>query len=66
MISARTQAARASARVADLVPVLDELRMAGVISLGGIAAALNTRGIPAARSGAWTATQVRRVQASEP
>ncbi|WP_348642433.1 recombinase family protein [Methylobacterium sp. WL2] len=32
-------------------------------SLGGIAAALNARGIPAARGGAWTATQVRRVLA---
>jgi DNA invertase Pin-like site-specific DNA recombinase len=56
-----TQSARAGARLADLMPVLNELRGAGVTSLGGIAAALNARGIPAARRGAWTATQARRV-----
>lgn len=60
----RSQAARADARLADLMPVLDELRMAGVTSLGGIARALNVRGIPAARGGVWTATQVRRLQAA--
>jgi DNA invertase Pin-like site-specific DNA recombinase len=59
----RSQTARASARIHDLMPVLDELRAAGVTSLGGIAAALNARGIPAARGGAWSATQVRRVDA---
>jgi hypothetical protein len=59
----RSQAARAGARMADLVPLLDELRAAGVASLGGVARELNARGIPAARGGAWTATQVRRVQA---
>ena len=57
----RSQAARADARLADLVPVLDELRAAGVTSLGGVARMLNARGIPAARGGAWTATQIRRV-----
>lgn len=56
----RSQAARAGARVADLAPVLDELRAAGTTSLGRIAMALNARGIPAARGGTWTATQVRR------
>jgi DNA invertase Pin-like site-specific DNA recombinase len=62
----RFQTARASARTNDLMPVLAELRAAGVTSLGGIAAALNARGIPAARGGAWTATQVRRVEARAP
>lgn len=57
----RTQATKARARVADLAPVLAELRAVGTTSLGGIAAALNARGIPAARGGRWTATQVRRV-----
>lgn len=59
----RSQTARAKARTDDLVPVLDELRAGGLASLGGITAALNARGIPAARGGAWTATQVRRVEA---
>lgn len=62
----RSQAARAGARLADLVPVLDELRAAGVTSLGGIAAALNARGIPAARGATWPTTQVRQVQAPLP
>ncbi|WP_415623875.1 recombinase family protein [Methylobacterium mesophilicum] len=44
------------------MPVLNELHATGTTSLGGIAAALNARGIPAARGGAWTATQVRRIQ----
>ena len=57
----RSQATRAGARVADLAPVLAELRAVGTTSLGSIAAALNARGIPAARGGGWTATQVRRV-----
>lgn len=33
------------------MPVLHELRAAGITSLSGIAAALNTRRIPAARGG---------------
>ena len=57
---------RADARLTDLMPVLDELRAAGTTSLGGIAVALNARGIPAARGGAWMATQVRRVETRVP
>ncbi|WP_313902332.1 recombinase family protein [Methylobacterium sp. E-005] len=37
------------------------MRAEGAVPLRQIAAALNARGIPAARGGAWTATQVRRV-----
>ena len=55
-----TQAVRASGRAADLAPVIAELRAEGVTSLGGVAAALNARGIPAARGGVWSAGQVRR------
>lgn len=62
----RSQTARARARSADLAPVLAELRAIGIRSLGGLAEALNARGIPAARGGAWSATQVRRAQASAP
>lgn len=56
---ARTR--RSAARAADLAPILAEVRAAGAVSLRQVAAALNARGIPAARGGAWTATQVRRV-----
>jgi DNA invertase Pin-like site-specific DNA recombinase len=55
---------RADERAADLAPVLDELRAAGVTSLTGIARALSDRGIPTARGKTeWTAVQVSRVLA---
>ncbi|MCJ2054137.1 recombinase family protein [Methylobacterium sp. J-070] len=56
------QAQRAEERSEDLAPVLAGVRAEGAVSLRQIAAALNARGIPAARGGTWTATQVRRIQ----
>ena len=56
------QTQRAEGRALDLAPVIARVRAEGAVSLRQIAAALNARGIPAARGGAWTATQVRRVQ----
>jgi DNA invertase Pin-like site-specific DNA recombinase len=57
--------AKARARAADLMPVIDEIRACGVTSLGGIAAALSSKGIPTARGMSdWTAVQVSRVLAS--
>jgi hypothetical protein len=56
-------AAIASARAADLAPVIAELQAAGATSLRAIAMGLNERGIPTARGGAWNATQVMRVLA---
>ena len=55
------QAVRARDRAQDLGPVIAAVRAAGAVSLRQIAAALNARGIPAARGGAWSAGQVRRV-----
>ncbi|MCJ2065804.1 recombinase family protein [Methylobacterium sp. J-088] len=57
------QAQRAEERGQDLTPVIAAVRAEGVVSLRQIAAALNVRGIPAARGGAWSAAQVRRVLA---
>ena len=54
---------RADSRAADLAPVLEQLRSEGAGSLGALAAALNSRGIPATGGGRWTATAVRRVMA---
>ncbi|WP_238208442.1 recombinase family protein, partial [Methylobacterium aerolatum] len=54
------QAARAAGRAQDLTPVIAAIRAAGTTSLGGIARALNARGIPAPRGGAWSDVQVRR------
>lgn len=54
--------AKARARAADLMPVIEEIRECGVTSLNGIADALTAKGIPTARGGrAWSAVQVSRV-----
>lgn len=54
-------AGRVASWLADLRPILDEVRAAGAVTLRDIAARLNERGIPTARGGAWTAVQVKRV-----
>ena len=56
--AARTRIA--TERAADLAPVITDIRTSGVSSLRGIAAQLNSRGIPTARGGQWSAVQVRR------
>ena len=58
-LETRRRAARQ--RAEDLEPIISELRASGITSLGGMAAALNARGVPAARGGKWTATQVQRL-----
>ena len=55
------QAQRAEERAKDLAPVLAGVRADGAASLRQIAAALNARGIPAARGGLWSAAQIQRV-----
>jgi DNA invertase Pin-like site-specific DNA recombinase len=59
--SQEIRCAHAARWIADLRPVMDEVRAAGASSLREIAAALNARAIPAARGGAWSAVQVSRV-----
>jgi DNA invertase Pin-like site-specific DNA recombinase len=51
---------RAAYRV---LPVVEELRAAGVASLANIAAGLTSRSVPTPRGGSWTATAVRRALA---
>jgi DNA invertase Pin-like site-specific DNA recombinase len=56
--------AHANERAADITPVIKEIQAAGTMSLRGIAAALNERGIPTASGdGEWQAMQVARVLA---
>lgn len=55
--------ANATARAAELLPTVQQLRSAGVVSLGGIAAALNDDGILTARGGKWYASSVRNLLA---
>ena len=58
-VAARREKARA--RAADLAPIVQELRAAGIVTLQAIADGLNERGIPAARGGQWGITQVVRL-----
>jgi hypothetical protein len=54
--------ARSQAIAADLEPLIRELHGRGIMSLAGIARALNERGIPTPRGeGPWQARQVKRV-----
>jgi DNA invertase Pin-like site-specific DNA recombinase len=58
---AETRAARAAQRAVDLAPTVAELQAAGARTLQALAAALNDRGIPATRDGAWSTAQVWRL-----
>jgi DNA invertase Pin-like site-specific DNA recombinase len=61
-VGRQTMQARSQARAAELAPVIQELRAAGVTSFLGLAKALTDRGVPTARGGSqWTAMQVKRV-----
>ncbi len=55
--------AQASERDPDLLPIVEELRDAGIISLTGIASALNERSIPAPKGGTWFPNTVARLLA---
>ena len=58
------QARQAGKRFKDLAPVISAMRAEGAVSLRQIAAALNVRGIPAARGGTWSVALMRRVLAA--
>jgi hypothetical protein len=61
----RSQAALAVAgdNARDVLPVIEDIRTAGISSLKGIAAELNSRGILTARGGQWYAATVRNLLA---
>jgi DNA invertase Pin-like site-specific DNA recombinase len=59
------KAAKAAARAADLLPVINEIRAEGVTSATGIAKVLNARGVPPPSGrGAWQNVTVQRVLAA--
>ena len=60
ILARRHKAQRSSA---DLMPVIEEIRAEGIASFGGIAIALNDRGIQAPKGGCWHPNSVRRVLA---
>ena len=53
--------AQARKRAAEVLPEITAIRSGGVITLLGIAAELNARGIASARGGEWSASTVTRV-----
>jgi DNA invertase Pin-like site-specific DNA recombinase len=53
--------AEADAFAANVMPVIDALRSAGVVDLRGLASALNNRGIRTARGGRWHVSNVKNV-----
>jgi len=61
VVSAAVRRAATAKRKDDLLPVIDDIRAAGLTSPQQIADSLNQRGNAAARGGAWSAVQVRRV-----
>jgi len=69
-MAAAAKSAKATARTTDLLPVIAEVRAAGVATLSGIAKALTARGVPTPSGrGAWSPATVmrlnrRRVQAA--
>jgi DNA invertase Pin-like site-specific DNA recombinase len=61
-LSAAAKRRKAADRAADLAPILDDIRAAGVTSARGIATELTRRGIPTPRGSAtWSAVQVQRL-----
>ena len=53
------QISEADRFAANVLPVIRAVQATGVTSFGGIATALNARGIPAARGGRWHVSTVR-------
>jgi hypothetical protein len=64
-VSAIVRQQMAAKRRDDLLPVIEELRSNGAISLRVIANGLNKAGLSTARGGLWTPTQVMRLSASK-
>jgi hypothetical protein len=60
-VSATVRGAASAKRNEDLLPVIEDIRALGFSTSQQIADGLNERGITAARGGAWSAVQVRRI-----
>jgi len=59
--SAIVRTAKAAKRASDMLPVIEQVKADGAVTLREIASVLNERGIPTARGGQWSATQVMRI-----
>jgi DNA invertase Pin-like site-specific DNA recombinase len=51
----------ADAFAANVLPIIDSLRSAGIVDLRGLAAALNVRGVRTARGGRWHVSSVKNI-----
>jgi DNA invertase Pin-like site-specific DNA recombinase len=58
-----TRTAQADQFAANVLPVINEIRAAGIAQFKHIAEALNARGVQTVRGGRWDATQVKRILA---
>jgi DNA invertase Pin-like site-specific DNA recombinase len=65
VVAKTVKAAKAAARAADLLPVINDIRADGITSATGIAKVLNARGVPPPSGrGAWQNVTVQRVLAT--
>ena len=60
-IGRSVQTAAADRLAANIMPIIDSLRSAGVRDLRGLARALNTRGVRTARGGRWHVSNVKNL-----
>ena len=60
-VSALTRCTEATKRAKDVLPIIEQARREGAISLRQIANYLNEHNIPTVRDGQWSAVQVQRV-----
>jgi DNA invertase Pin-like site-specific DNA recombinase len=60
-IGAASTKAKAEGHAANVLPIIDSIKATGISSLRDIAAALNARGVKAARGGEWYAATVGRI-----
>ena len=60
-IGRSVQTAAADRLAANIMPIIDSLRSAGVRDLRGLAHALNTRGVRTARGGSWHVSNVKNL-----
>jgi len=63
--SVATSKGNANRFAANVLPIIREIRTAGITTLIGIASALNARGVGTARGGAWYPATVRNLLARD-
>jgi DNA invertase Pin-like site-specific DNA recombinase len=60
-LGSASNAAKADAFAANVLPIIERIKMAGATSLRAIAAELTERGVKTARGGSWSAEQVNQI-----